>query len=401
MSTLPNFPHKDQRSEKTKDGRGPENGNYDCVPVSFACAIQYYDGGYVTGDELKDAEYGEAYHSAGTSMARYVDNASDRARAIYHVTAVPLNGDPWTLVRIIHQEVDAGRPVVATIPSTWGHTRAQLGWNNPAAPGGWTHVIVFFSTGRGTLTAMNPWGGFDHVGSDQYWADRLCFNQVWSVRKEGSATQQQGVAVATMLNMDTTFFVASGTGWKAKATGQVIDHGMLDFYRANDGLFRLGLPLTGEMGQPWGGTIQVFERGALAFDPHGKYDRPWGQNGPIYFAHIDSGVVRDWLTADLQRQLAAANVAGQQAAKERDAAKAVAANAQSLIDSANKAAEDAKASAAQAQADLKTVSSELESVKAQLAQLQAQPPVPAPLSQEQKDGLAALDAVAKYMKEAH
>lgn len=97
------------------------------------------------------------------------------------------------------------------------------------------------------------------------------------------------------------YFEQVSNGWRCKQTGQVIQSGsMLDFYRTmpNDmgGLHDLGLPLTGEI--PVSGTnakVQVYERGALAYDPQRQVDDPPGVEGDVYLAHVDKGVAHDWL----------------------------------------------------------------------------------------------------------
>lgn len=404
MTTLANFPHHDQRTEATKDGRPPENGNYDCVATSFACAIQYYTGQFVSGDELKDAEYGESYRNAGTALSQYVDQASDLARAKYGVTAVPLNGDPWTLVRYIHQEVDAGRPVEATIPSQWGLTRAQTA-------GGSTHCIVFFKTYNGGLVAMNPWGGFDHDGSDQYWADRLCENQVWSIRKEA-----QGALPSMPLDINTvkSFFQQQPNGnWYAPATKCVIMGGILGFYRTLPhqlgGLYFLGLPISGEIYPMSGVAVQLFERGVLVYDPSNKLDNPPAA-GDVYFGHINSDLVVGRLASAMKAQLDAANAnlaaAHNQVdslSKQLDAAKSVAAGAQAQIDAANKAASNSQALAAQAQSDLKNAQAQVDSLNQALKDKQGEVDAAkaqlAAFSTQQTKAVAALKTLADALKE--
>lgn len=94
---------------------------------------------------------------------------------------------------------------------------------------------------------------------------------------------------------------ADGKSWYCGRTGQTIQAGsMLDFYRTmpNDkgGLHDLGLPLTGEI--PIAGTsakVQVYERGAQAYDPQRQVDDPPGVEGDVYLAHVDKGVAHDWL----------------------------------------------------------------------------------------------------------
>lgn len=183
LAVLSNFPNKSQLTEATKDGKPPENKNFDCVPVVFADAIQYYDGGYVSGDELKDAEYGDKY-IGGTALRDYIDQASDLARAKYHVTAVPYNNANTIYLRgKIHTWLQAGYPVIATIPSAWsiGHPMDAL-----AHPNFSTHAICFYGEIAGGLVAANPWGGFAHKGTDAYWQERLCYGQVWAVVREAN-----------------------------------------------------------------------------------------------------------------------------------------------------------------------------------------------------------------------
>lgn len=187
LAVLPNFPLISQLDDHPTDGNPPENARFDCVPASLAAAIQYYTGQRVSPDALKDAEYGESYANAGTALRRYVDDATDLARARYHVTCVPYNNTNtvW-LVGRIHTWLAQGYPVIATIPSQWGtaHDMATL-----AHPPFSTHVICFYGEIAGGLVSMNPWGGFAHSGSDEYWQGRLCEGQIWAVVKEADVTQ--------------------------------------------------------------------------------------------------------------------------------------------------------------------------------------------------------------------
>ena len=184
LAVLPNFPMVSQLAgaDVPPDGNPPENARYDCVPASLAAAIMYYRGGVVSPDALKDAEYGETYANAGTALRRYIDDATDLARAKYHVTAVPYNNTNtvWLAGRI-HTWLRQGYPVIATIPSQWGtaHDMATL-----AHPPFSTHVVCFYGEIAGGLEAMNPWQGFSHQGSDAYWQGRLCEGQIWAVVKE-------------------------------------------------------------------------------------------------------------------------------------------------------------------------------------------------------------------------
>src|SRR5262249_6827254 len=133
----------------------------------------------LTGAELKDAEYGHTY-TGGTALRRYVDEQSDRALAVYGVSAVAVEGEPGALVAGIHQDLRAGYPVIATIPSQWGtpHPAAALD-----APSFSTHAVCFYEETAGALGlgAMNPWGGFTQTGDDGYWTARLCYHERWRI----------------------------------------------------------------------------------------------------------------------------------------------------------------------------------------------------------------------------
>ena len=184
LHVLPNFPLVSQleAANAPPDGNPPENARFDCVPASLAAAIQYYTGQRVSPDALKDAEYGQTYANAGTALRRYVDDATDLARAKYHITCVPYNNTNtvW-LVGRVHTWLRQGYPVIATIPSQWAtaHDMATL-----AHPPFSTHVICFYGEIDGGLVSDNPWGGFAHSGSDAYWQGRLCEGQIWAVVKE-------------------------------------------------------------------------------------------------------------------------------------------------------------------------------------------------------------------------
>lgn len=99
------------------------------------------------------------------------------------------------------------------------------------------------------------------------------------------------------------YYQSDPNGWKCKQTGHVIRSGsMLDFYRTmpNDmgGLHDLGLVLTDEIAvSGTSAKIQVYERGAMAYDPQREVDDPPGVDGDVYLAHVDKGVAHDWLKA--------------------------------------------------------------------------------------------------------
>lgn len=224
LAVLPKFPMVDQLTEASADGYPVNNARFDCVPCSFAAAIEYYTGQHMTGQELKDAEYGATYANAGTALRRYVDDATDMARAKYHVTAVPYNNAStiW-LVGRIHTWLRQGYPVIATIPSQWGtaHDMATL-----AYPPFSTHVVCFYGEIAGGLEAMNPWGGFSHQGSDEYWQGRLCEGQIWAVVREASVPQTQASNVPTGWTDDgVTLKAPDGTPIAKGFRDYVLSHG--------------------------------------------------------------------------------------------------------------------------------------------------------------------------------
>ena len=91
--------------------------------------------------------------------------------------------------------------------------------------------------------------------------------------------------------------------WTCKQTGKVLQMGILDFYKQQGGLQRLGLPVSNEIAlDASGNTRQHFERGALLYDPQHKYDNPPG-SGSVYYAHIYTGPCWTAVTADLNAQI--------------------------------------------------------------------------------------------------
>lgn len=306
MVVLPNFPFKNQLTETPIDGHPLENARFDCVAVSFASAIQWYDGGYVSGDELKDAEYGETYANAGTALWRYVDDATDRARAVYQCNAVPYNNtNPTALVGRIHTWLNEGYPVIATIPSAW----SNFGYSAAARvkPSFSTHVIVFYGEITGGLEAMNPWGGFRHTNTDADWAKLLCFAQVWAVTKETAVLD-----IAHSLGYFTQKVAGNDTAWICSRNKLEVHGSVLAYYRsfANsllNGLTYLGLPKTLELFPVSGynGCIQIFERGSIFFDLSRKFDSPPGipATQACYLGHLDSGPAHDWLVSAIEDQL--------------------------------------------------------------------------------------------------
>ncbi len=125
-----------------------------------------------------------------------------------------------------------------------------------------------------------------------------------------------GDAVAIDINSPgvKNYFSQDTSGnWHSK-NGNVLIGGVLGFYKRIGGLTDLGLPLTNEIvisSKPYA-TIQVFERGVIAYDPSHVIDHPPG-SGDTYKAHIDSTRTNPLLANlqnkvnDLQKQIDAFN----------------------------------------------------------------------------------------------
>lgn len=89
-------------------------------------------------------------------------------------------------------------------------------------------------------------------------------------------------------------------------SGYGVSHGILNYYRANNGILNLGVPRSDETSQMSGVAIQMFERGIVCYDPAHILDRPPG-SGDVYLLHIDGGLgqqmIAQPLTGALQAQI--------------------------------------------------------------------------------------------------
>lgn len=111
--------------------------------------------------------------------------------------------------------------------------------------------------------------------------------------------------------------------WNCKQTGKTLQYGVLDFYKAENGLKRLGLPVSNEVAlDANSNTRQHFERGVVFFDPQHKWDNPPGA-GQVYYAHVYSGPAWTAVTSDLTNQIATLTQQLQQAQQNDTALQAV------------------------------------------------------------------------------
>jgi hypothetical protein len=176
-----NAPLIDQRAERGSDGRPPEDGNMDCVPVALASmarglrpelsGVPGGDAPRITGDGLHDAVYGQGYVGMQDPAKFYgVLSSSEygvRIRA-YRAGTVPSGDAPAAqLYAYAAEAVYGGRPVLLSIPSDW---------NNEPPRSAFAHMVAAcdVTDHLGThLTAMNPWGGFYQTQARAWWVERL------------------------------------------------------------------------------------------------------------------------------------------------------------------------------------------------------------------------------------
>ncbi len=211
--TLPGFPQVSQLHEPTSDGYPDENARWNCVPAALAAGLTYLTGKSFDGDALKDATYGQGYQGAQAARA-YTGYC-----ARHSITLQPFDShDQGALIARIHTELLEEHPVLITMPSQWGIPAVD-----PLRPAGSTHVGIACGYGPGMLRVMNPWGGFWHDGTDDYWRARLCYGEIWILSKTEGATPSMAVP----------------TGWKdvngiiTAPNGHTVTQGMADYMRAH------------------------------------------------------------------------------------------------------------------------------------------------------------------------
>lgn len=316
--TIPGATLLDQLNEGTMDGQIDENANDNCVAASLAEALHILTGRTFDGDELKDAVYGQGY--VGTqSAARYVSYCANQGVSLTAYSALQAG-----LVVAIHEQVSAGHPVLVTMPSQWGTAPAD-----PVHPSGSTHVGVAVGVGPGAIRVMNPWHGFWQDQSDDWWAARLCYGQVWPMQKVSNS-----VAAGDATPFYGLVYTADAQVWHCPSTNCDLGHGFLNFYQGVNGpqgesaTEILGLPKSNEYSS---GTLvkQNFERCRLVYD--GSKGNPW----MIYLDHIDgdlaAGAAAVKQVSDLQSQLASAQANVTAIQQQRDALSAQLASAQAQI----------------------------------------------------------------------
>ncbi|HLZ23035.1 MAG TPA: hypothetical protein VKQ30_13020 [Ktedonobacterales bacterium] len=373
MSTLSTARHPtplNQLSEPTKDNHPDENPRNNCTFASLAWVVR--DIGSepdCDGDEIHDECEGQG-HTGPYDPQAAAFAAAARKRG---VALTIVRGTGTQLVARLHAALAAGADALINIPSEWGTAPAD-----PLHPAGTTHCVAVAYPLPGGLRCMNPWGGFWHDGDDAYWAARICYGYILLATADG--TKENPMLDINDLVVKAFFALVADGGWLCAHTGQEIHGGILAFYRemaaagSLAGLTALGLPKTGEIAPKAGSVarVQLFERGAIAYDPHRELDAPPGATGDCYLAHVDSGAALTALEATLHTQLAAAQDAATLASQQRD---------QAVADAAT-----ARAAAAKATSDMQAAEKALASAQDQLNQAEGQ------LAEAQK-GMALAEAI--------
>ena len=171
----------DQRTQKGTDGRTPEDGSEDCVPESLSAMVNaLVPGANTTGDGLHDAVYGDGYVGM-QDPAHYVP-----LLATFGLSMTRFEGTAADEVTRAVQAIEAGHPVLLSIPSDWDHQPPTSGY---------AHMVAGCDVPDPThLTAMNPWGvavdNYAHAGYQTatlaWWQERLArcsYLGIWIVQK--------------------------------------------------------------------------------------------------------------------------------------------------------------------------------------------------------------------------
>ncbi len=127
----------------------------------------------------------------------------------------------------------------------------------------------------------------------------------------GGPSFDQEKVMLDIVQVASYFQALSSDIWTCTATGFMIGHGLLDFYRrvGGDGLFGLtylGLPLSNEIAVTGkaGVAYQRYERGVVVWDPGHMVDNPPGA-GQAYLLHLDKEPGQDPRIAQLTQEIAA------------------------------------------------------------------------------------------------
>jgi hypothetical protein len=293
MSMLNGFPMVNQNTNITSDGRVSENASEDCVAASICAACMYLNGIHqldhdkYNPDKFKDMAYGEALRNSGTAAVKYVSYCASLGVKLY-----PVDGDYPILIGKAHRFLAEGKPVIFT-QDDWIVDTSLPEYQ------GWTHVAAWYADGPGTLTSMDPWGGFPRMKSDAGWIAVMRFNEIWIAER------------ITMSTLDTL----KQHGWHDDGTTLVAPNSV-PVVRGFRGYILAhnwnpdNWPLAAEHGTPQlegsnpslgGGTQQVFRWTMLGWtEAHGAFEEWTGQE-LLYLSKKVADYYKQ--VQDLQKQL--------------------------------------------------------------------------------------------------
>lgn len=200
---LNNYPNVNQLSAKI-------NGPFDCTPTAIIDGMEYLTGQHIDIDAMVTACYGPNYHGA-TAARAYVAFC-----AAHGVLLAPIDGDPATLVVELHRQIQAGHPCLLTEPDVYA----------PAHPE-WSHVLSVYGEEPGALTARDPFSTHDVTHTDADWARILEYREIWILEELIVALAIDMPEVAALFRQLDTHH------WQSKATGRILQYGLLDNYKAN------------------------------------------------------------------------------------------------------------------------------------------------------------------------
>jgi len=186
---LPDYPLIDQLHEPTSDGLADENARFNCVFASYAGIVRYLckpNFQDANGDFIKDHSppYGQGY--TGGAAAELVAPFVEEHYKVH--TLVQHAGSGIDLLNLVLANLNQGYPTMITMPSAW-NSQPTIAPYDPFHPKWGTHAGTAFGFNPTTheLLVANPWGGFIHRGSYDYWKLRFCYGKTYQASLIGAA----------------------------------------------------------------------------------------------------------------------------------------------------------------------------------------------------------------------
>lgn len=168
------FPRENQLAASPSSGHVDVNAQMNCIPTAMAAGLSFLTGKGLDGEQVKRAIYGADYVGP-TQIIKYLGFARDQGVALEVFTS----RNSEVLVAELRRLLSLGRPVVLTLPGNLDQPPADL-----LHPKQLTHVVVAAGfDAAGNIRVMNPWGGVWVSGNDAFWASRICYGELWGMRK--------------------------------------------------------------------------------------------------------------------------------------------------------------------------------------------------------------------------